>query len=172
MASIQASEKFMDKRLLSVDLVRGIAIFGVLFIHPMIYGTWHTEENALNIVPFEVILLFLPIILMGTWGGGFLIISSLVNTYNTERRLEKGYSMRQIVRPILAVSTLLFIIDPLKAILFGRTWSNAYSEGYNSSILSRLLEHGELAWPGPERIFQIGILPAIAINGYMTCLLL
>ena len=26
-------------RLLSVDIVRGIAIFGVLFIHPMIYGT-------------------------------------------------------------------------------------------------------------------------------------
>ena len=172
MSSVQDSPLHDDRRLLAVDIIRGIAIFGVLFIHPMIYGTWQTEENALNIVPFTVVLLFLPIILMGTWGGGFLMISSLVHTYNTQHRLAQGYSMRKIVGPILATSTLLFIIDPLRAFLFGRTWTNAYSEGYNYSILSRLLEQGKLGWPEVEKIFQIGILPAIAINGYITCLLL
>ncbi len=35
------NQKNQAGRLLSIDIVRGIAIFGVLFIHPMIFGTWY-----------------------------------------------------------------------------------------------------------------------------------
>lgn len=170
--NIQKSEKKKYERLLSVDIVRGIAIFGVLFIHPMIFGTWYTETLALEIVPIYVIAIFAPIILMGTWGGGFPLISAVVNTYNIYHRLEIGYSYKEAAKPVIINSTFILLISPIKNLLFSRTWTNSYQEGMNYSILSRLMEEGELAWPGPEKIFQIGSLPSIAISGYITVLIL
>jgi hypothetical protein len=160
------------KRILAVDIIRGFSIFGVLFIHPMIYGTWMTETLALQVVPEWVLALFTPIIIMGTWGGGFPMISSLVITYNTFNRLEKGYSFRSATNPVLINSTLLFFLDPLRHVLFGRTWTNAFSEGYNYTIMSRLFETGQLGWPDPEAVFQIGSLPAIGLSGYAAVILL
>jgi hypothetical protein len=161
-----------QKRILAVDMIRGFSIFGVLFIHPMIYGVWFSEENALKIVPFYVVFIFLPIILMGTWGGGFPLISSLTNTYNAYHRLEKGFSFKQILKPILIFSTLIILLDPLKALLLDRTWTNSYLPGINYSIFSHLLETQTFAWPGREKIFQIGSLPGIGLSGYMTCLMI
>ncbi len=169
------SEKNIKKhgeRLLSVDIVRGIAIFGVLFIHPMIFGTWYTETIALDIVPMWVVAIFAPIILMGTWGGGFPLISAVVTTYNIYNRLEKGYSFRESAKPTLINSTFILLISPIKNLLFSRTWTNSYEPGFNYSVFSRLIEKGELAWPGPEKIFQIGSLPSIAISGYVTVFVL
>ncbi len=57
-----------DRRLLSVDVVKGIAIMGVLFIHPTIYGIWQTEAIALETVSFWVVISFIPIILYGHLG--------------------------------------------------------------------------------------------------------
>ncbi|MHA1584427.1 MAG: hypothetical protein ACTSWL_04175, partial [Promethearchaeota archaeon] len=169
---LQKSPQKHYERLLSIDIVRGMAIFGVLFIHPMIFGTWYTETLALDIVPMWVVAIFAPIILMGTWGGGFPLISAVVNTYNIHNRLEKGYSYREATRPVLINSTFILLISPIKTLLFSRSWTNSYQEGMNYSILSRLMETGQLAWPGPEKIFQIGSLPSIAISGYITVLFL
>ncbi len=158
-------------RLLSIDIIRGISIFGVLFIHPMIYGTWHTEALALELVPSFVLAIFAPIILVGTWGGGFPMISSVLHCYNTYNRLERGVSFKEATKPIMFSSTLILLLDPLKAFLIGRTWTNSYEAGINYSLFSRLLERQELAWPGAERVFQIGSLPAIAISGYVSVFL-
>ncbi len=162
----------INKRLLSVDLVRGLAIIGVLFIHSTIYGIWQTETNALNIVPFGVVIGFLPIILMGTWGGGFPLISSLVSTFLIYSRMEKGYSFKQTSIPVIINSTILLLLDPLRSLLFGRTWTNSFSEGYNYSVLTRLLDLGQLGLPSAEKLMQIGSLPAIGLSGYMTVALL
>ncbi|MBA7531828.1 hypothetical protein ES705_24052 [subsurface metagenome] len=161
-----------EKRLVSVDVVRGIAIIGVLFIHATIFGIWHTETNALNVVPISIIAIFIPIILMGTWGGGFPLISSLVGTYNVYRRMDRGISLRKACIPILINSTILLLLDPLKSFLIGRTWTTGFTEGTNYSLLSSLLEKGEFILPGVERIMQIGSLSSIGLSGYLTVLLL
>ena len=162
----------LEKRLVSVDVVRGIAIMGVIFIHATIYGIWQTETNALNIVHVGVIAVFIPIILMGTWGGGFPLISSLVGTYNVYRRMERGISLRRACVPILLNSTVLMFLDPLKAFLFSRTWTTGFTEGINYSVLSSLLERGEIILPGVEKIMQIGSLSSIGLSGFLTVLLL
>ena len=161
-----------EDRLVSVDLVRGIAIMGVLFIHSTIYGIWQTETNALNIVHIAVIAIFIPIILMGTWGGGFPLISSLVGTYNVHRRMNKGISLKKACVPILINSTILLFLDPLKEFLFGRTWTTGFTEGINYSVLSSLLDTGHIIRPGIEKIMQIGSLSSIGLSGYLTVLLL
>ncbi len=167
-----------DRRLLSVDVVKGISIMGVLFIHPTIYGIWHTEALALETVNFWVVIGFIPIILMGTWGGGFPLISSLVNTYNVFNRLERGIKFRKAIVPILISSTILLLLDPLKGFLFGRTWTNTFPTDstvygkYNFSVLSHLLEYGTFRLPTAEKIFQIGSLPAIGLSGFMVVFLL
>ena len=111
-----------EDRLVSVDVVRGIAIMGVLFIHSTIYGIWQTESNALDIVHIAVIALFIPIILIGTWGGGFPLISSLVGTFNVYKRLDRGISLRKACVPILINSTILLFLDlPIYYMIFRNT---------------------------------------------------
>ncbi len=166
------NDKSSQQRLLSVDVVKGLAIMGVLFTHATIYGIWQTEENALNVVPLSVLLFFLPIIIVGTWGGGFPLISALISTHNVYNRLEKGLSFRRASTPILINSSLLFLLDPFRVMVLSRTWPNAFSEGINHSIISRLLYDGQLAFPSSEKFMQIGILPAIGLSGFFSVFLL
>ncbi|MHA1398659.1 MAG: hypothetical protein ACTSSF_13290, partial [Candidatus Heimdallarchaeaceae archaeon] len=162
----------LERRLMSVDVVRGLAIMGVLFIHATIYGIWQTETNALNIVSIYVVVAFIPLILMGTWGGGFPLISSLVGTYLVYNRMKKDIPFKRAVVPIIINSTILLLLDPVRGLLFGRTWTNTFSDGFNYSILTGLLDKGVLMAPTGEKLMQIGSLPSIGLSGYLTVFLL
>ncbi len=160
-------------RLISIDFVRGLAIIGVLFFHPLIYGIWHTEENALNIVHPVLLIVFAPLILIATWGGGFLFISAIVNTYNIYRRMKRGLSFKDATLPVTLNSILLLILSPIRSIFFSRTWPSAYSTEINYSIMSRLIERGELAWPSTEKFFLVGgVLHSIAFGGFLSIILI
>lgn len=159
-------------RLISIDFVRGLAIIGVLFFHPLIYGIWHTEENALNIVHPVLLIIFAPLILIATWGGGFLFISAIVNTYNIYRRMKRGVSFKDATLPVALNSFLLLILSPIRSIFFSRTWPSTYSTDINYSIMSRLIERGELAWPSTEKFFLVGgVLHSIAFGGFLSIII-
>ena len=170
--SSQTMTRDLDRRVLSVDIVRGLSIMGVLFIHSTIYGIWQTETNALDVVHIGVVVAFIPLILMGTWGGGFPLISSLVGTYLVYNRLQKGRSFRQASIPIVLNSIILLLLDPIRGTLFGRTWTNTYSVGRNYSILGHLLDNHVFQLPTAEKLMQIGSLPSIGLSGLVTVFLL
>lgn len=155
------------KRLLSVDIMRGVAIIGVLFVHPMVYGTWRTDTNALEIVPTPALITLFPIIVLFTWGGGFTFMSGIVNTYNIFKRTEKGMPFRRAVAPILLNSTFLFLVSPIKGFFFERP-----SMGNVSSLFTNLYNGWDLPWPDAERFFRMLILPTIAVAGFVTVFLL
>lgn len=99
-------------RLISVDIMKGIGILGMLFSHAFFKGVWYTEGNAAVIVGEHapmVIPFALPLIIVGTWPGFFVLMTGLLNAYLTARRLEKGRTMAQAVRPMY-VSALLFLL--------------------------------------------------------------
>ncbi len=170
--SSQKMTRDLDNRVLSVDIVRGLSIMGVLFIHSTIYGIWQTETNALDVVHIGVVVAFIPLILMGTWGGGFPLISSLVGTYLVFNRLKKGRSFKQASIPIVLNSIVLLLLDPIRGTLFGRTWTNTYSVGRNYSILGNLLDNHAFQLPTAEKLMQIGSLPSIGLSGLVTVFLL
>jgi hypothetical protein len=159
-------------RLITVDFARGLGVIGVLLFHQWIYGVWKTEENALNSVPMTLLLILFPIVILGTWAGGFPLISGITNAYNAYRRMEKGIAIRVATRPMIIYSLFLILLDPIRSGGFNRTWFNEFGPGLNYSIVSGVLDAGKLMWPITEKIFQIGSLPAIGLSGIFIVIIL
>lgn len=164
-------------RMLSLDVIRGLSIMGVLVVHQLIYGTWYSEGTALEVVPFWLVILLSPIVIMATWGGGFSMISSLAHTYNIYQRIDQGYSYKQAVTPVIFQSLFLFLLDPFRSLIFYRTADNTFpitaeNRGVNRSILGKLLEGQGLGWPDPQKLYAISSLPSIALSGLTVAFVL
>ncbi|MFA6619395.1 MAG: hypothetical protein WCT23_10055, partial [Candidatus Neomarinimicrobiota bacterium] len=160
----------LNKRLLSVDFIRGISILGVLFLHHIIYGTWYTESIALAVISTPALILLSPLMILATWAGGFAIISGLTNTFTSARRLSKAYSMKETIKPIIMNSIFLLLVDPIRTIIFNRPGHSPFSGKETASVFSSLIQSGEWAWPSIDRVFAIGALPMIGISGLVTAL--
>ncbi|MFW9923606.1 MAG: hypothetical protein ACFFDW_10020 [Candidatus Thorarchaeota archaeon] len=163
----------LNKRLISIDIFKGLAIIGVLLLHPTLYDNFHYPALAQSIIPTYLFIVLLPLSLLGTFAGGFPFLSSIVGTYNICNRLNTKKSLKDASIPILLNSTILILFDPIKTILVDRTYWGAFNtDEVVYSVLGRLLETGELVFPSVEKFFQIGILPAIGFGGYLTVFLL
>ena len=163
----------LKDRLISVDIAKGIAIISVLLLHPSVYGNFHTPAIAQSVVPSYVFLILLPLLLLGTFGGGFLIISGLLSAYNIYKRTERKLSFRAASLPILLNSFLLLIIAPIRTMLLARTHPNSLDPTkYEYSILSGFLETGNFVPPSIVQLMQVGILPVIGLCGFAMVFIL
>ncbi|MHA1111205.1 MAG: hypothetical protein ACTSRE_08880 [Promethearchaeota archaeon] len=168
------------KRIISIDFARGLGIFLLLILHTLIYGVWYSEGIALDTVHFAVVASLSPLVILATWAGGFPYISGVVNVYNMKRRLEKGVKYRKTTIPLIVSGLFMMLFDSVRSIFLYRTALNEYPPigipggvpiGYNRSILGKLVELGQLAWPDPEKLYAISTLPAIALAGFMIAII-
>ncbi|MBB6480064.1 hypothetical protein [Spirochaeta isovalerica] len=106
------SEPNRPSRLISIDIMKGIGIIGMLFSHAFFKGVWFSEGNAAVVVGEHapwVIPFALPLIIVGTWPGFFILMTGILNSYLTAKRLEKGRTIRQAVSPMY-VNAVLFLL--------------------------------------------------------------
>ncbi|MHA1822101.1 MAG: hypothetical protein ACTSU2_03100 [Promethearchaeota archaeon] len=98
------------KRYVTIDFMRGLAIFGVVFVH--IFSDLFDENsimNNLNNIPLSFILILILILYLGCWGGMFVMISATGNMFSMYRNLERGKTPLQVaVRQIVMGLILLF----------------------------------------------------------------
>ncbi len=167
-------------RIISIDFARGLGIFLLLILHTLIYGVWYSEGIALDTVPAAVVASLSPLVILATWAGGFPYISGVANVYNMKRRLVKGVKYRKTVIPLVVSGLFMILFDPFRSTLLYRTTDNIYPPigfpgleptGLNRSILGKLLELGQFAWPDPEKLYAISTLPAIAFAGFMIAII-
>ncbi|MDG6225005.1 MAG: heparan-alpha-glucosaminide N-acetyltransferase domain-containing protein [Candidatus Thermoplasmatota archaeon] len=80
------------KRFVSLDLMRGLAIFMMVIFHiPMRWydRSWMDSGGTVEIHPIPLALA-LSILFFGAWAGFFLMVSAAANTISMQRNLEKG----------------------------------------------------------------------------------
>ncbi|MEA2071703.1 MAG: hypothetical protein U9O98_10500, partial [Asgard group archaeon] len=172
MTAEASSSETTFERLLSMDIIRGIAIIGVLFVHPLLFGVWRSAANAIAVVPNYVVFIFLPLIFLMSWGGGFTFISGIVNTYVFYKRLKQGVSFKKAAIPIFLNNTFLLLVTPLKLYFFERLIYSYYEpDKLITSVFVYLFREGQLHWPHHERMFRPLILPSIALAGYFSIFL-
>ncbi|MFX0101736.1 MAG: heparan-alpha-glucosaminide N-acetyltransferase domain-containing protein [Candidatus Hodarchaeota archaeon] len=100
------------KRYPTIDFLRGLAIFMMIFVHMFMrwfdQGKFEAELMAGNINLFLVITL-LVLLFLGGWAGFFLMISSIGNMISMFKGLEKGQSAKALaLRQIVGGFLLLF----------------------------------------------------------------
>lgn len=142
----------MDKinrpsRLISVDIMKGIGILGMLFSHAFFKGVWYTEGNAANVVgehapwiiPFAV-----PLIIIGTWPGFFVLMTGLLNAYLTAKRLDKGRTMSQAVFPLYVSAVLFLLIHILMVVILHDFRPDLHHTGETTAgLFGNLIVFGE-----------------------------
>jgi hypothetical protein len=134
-------------RLISVDIMKGIGILGMLFSHAFFKGVWYTEGNAANVVGEHapwIILIAAPLIIIGTWPGFFVLMTGLLNAYLTAKRLEKGRTMKQAVLPLYVSAVLFMLIHILMVVLLHDFRPDLHHRGQTSAgLFGNLIVLGE-----------------------------
>jgi hypothetical protein len=156
------------KRYAGLDVLRGLGIMGVVFLHSALYH--FADLRSIDFDNPPPLVTVIGMLLM--WAGLFAILSGTVHAIQTARRLCGGEAMRDIVRgqvanglAILALAYVYFLIlGP--ALLDRVTWSHDYS------VVQNLLIRGRFALPSLERLLYVDALVMIGTNVILCALVL
>jgi len=162
----------MNQRLIFIDFIRGAAIIGVILVHTASYGIWYNEPNALAVLPAPALAGLAPFILLGTWAGGFAMISAIANYYTADRRLKSGKSLKNTLMPPLVNSLFLMVISILVAALFTHRRHGMFGEGEVFSLISGSIALGRFVLPDLETLFYRDALVMISLSGLLSSLTL
>jgi hypothetical protein len=152
--------------------MKGYAIIGLLVLHALIYGIWHTAETALSILPVWLLVFLAPLIIVATWGGGFALLSGFVNTFNAVNKMSKGVSRKMALQPIIINSIIIILLDPIRCYFFVVPWNRLFTGEMGYSLFLDLIVNGNFQWPPFEQIMSPGALPVIGIAGLLCALVL
>jgi uncharacterized membrane protein YeiB len=106
----------MSKRLLSLDFIRGLAIFGVVFAHGIVFGIFLGDSNAVQYLPKSPLVIFAPMLFLGTWAGLFALITGVANSYIIFNKMESGFTIRRSVKPSI-INNLMVLVFHLYGII-------------------------------------------------------
>jgi preprotein translocase subunit Sss1 len=99
----------MAKRYVSIDFLRGLAIWMLIFLHTMMRWINQSEiEATIGTQELFVVFIFIGAVFFGGWCGFFLLVSSIGNMISMASSVEHGQSWKQLAfRQVLSGVILL-----------------------------------------------------------------
>lgn len=166
----------MAKRLLFIDIAKGLAILGVILVHGLIHGVWFFPSYALEVLPLPVLAILSPLVIVATWAGFFEMMSGLSNMYNIhDRVVVRHQSFKQAAQGPLVNSTGLLVAHFLYVIFFSHRRNAPYPRAGTEEIntmISGSLETGTLNFTDFQFFFFADVLGSIALAGYLSIFLI
>ena len=98
------------KRILYLDTLRGFLILYVVFIHAVLLIIFQANYEYIDILPTWLLALMFPLLIIAMWGPMFSMMSATTNTYLVYHELEKGNSMKQIMRARMSSYILIVLV--------------------------------------------------------------
>ena len=137
-----------NKRFLSLDIFRGIAILGVVVVHALIFGVFSTIDTALNILPLPMLIFLSPVVIFAPMAGLFVFISSMANGMVVQKRLNQGYSVQTAVQPILITGLALLILHFIFPLFFNHSNTSMFHpEATIDALIPASITQGRLILP-------------------------
>ena len=151
------------KRLLSLDILRGFLIFYVIFIHAVLLIIFQANYDYVDILPFWLIALIFPLLLIAMWGPMFSMISATINTCLVHNQLEKGKPLRSVLSKRMWNYLLIIIVHIINTIFF--IHFIPLDDTIYRSLLCGYLETGYLSLPSILMFLNSGTLLLIGLSG-------
>ncbi len=172
-------KKEIPQRLVTLDILRGIAIFGMILVHvsyKLFDASWLMDSINSGNLDFGVFTWILVIILgyLGTWHGFFLFISATVNSLVFARKVRMGVNPKKLLQKNIVGGTFIVVLGYLVEGL--GYWGYFGTSFRNWAITGNFVESFSSFRPFVAENFYIQTLQiigiAIIINGVILFLLL
>ena len=108
----------LPKRLVSLDILRGVAIFGVILVHvsyKLFDASWLMDSFYSGNLSFSPFTWFLIVLLgyFGTWHGFFLFISAIVNSLTFSKKARMEHDMNKLLKKNVVGGVVIVFIGYL-----------------------------------------------------------
>ncbi|MFA6525530.1 MAG: acyltransferase family protein [Patescibacteria group bacterium] len=150
----------MSKRLLSLDLIRGVGIMGVVFLHAALYHFAGIFDLDMDNPPLVVTII--GFLLM--WAGLFAIISSFGYAYRISSRLEEGGDNNKVVKSLFFKGAVLLILATIYFVFIGPAIIEFDTRSFLTSMIDGLLMRGHFPSFSFERFVYIDALAMMGWN--------
>ena len=153
-----------NKRFLSLDVFRGIAILGVVVVHALIFGVFSTIDTALNILPLPMLIILSPVVIFAPMAGLFVFISSMSNGMVVQKRLNQGYSIQTAIQPILITGLALLILHFIFPLLFNHSNTSMFHpDTMIDAMIPASITQGRLILPRFENLLLMDAMAMISM---------
>ncbi len=151
------------KRLVSIDIFRGVAIIGVIAIHALLFNLDYHPAGSMYDSPVTTVILYFM-----SWAGVFAVISGIGNALSLYGRIRQGiWTPKKALFNSLLGGTIYLIMNYVYMWFFvpgyppmGRT---AFFQelGKTGGVLFWLIRDGQWFFPSPEQTMYATALEMI-----------
>ena len=155
-------------RIVSLDVVRGIGILGVVFLHFALYNYSGLLQIDFDDPPFVITVIGFLL----TWAGLFAIVSGTVYGFRSWPRLSRGTDQSAVLRSLVTAGVVLLVLHYFYFLVLGPTLLDLDDGNHQYSILVGFINTGEFIAPSFERVFYNTSLSMLGWNLILTGLVL
>ncbi len=156
-----------DKRIESLDILRGMALMLIILFHSSIYNYANINKIDFSNPPIIVVLMSF----MALWGGVFIIYSMVVNTIMLLGRSQQTVSFRIFLYPIIA-GIIYLLFHYILNVFLGRWSLDFVNNKPNLTAVASSIRNMHLSLPHFTKLFEGSSLSAVALNLIILSLVL
>ncbi|MBA4364708.1 MAG: hypothetical protein C0398_01715 [Coprothermobacter sp.] len=150
----------MKRQYLGLDILRGLGVFMVVWLHSAFYYFDGLYDLDLNNPPLIVTLIGLLLM----FAGLFAMISGAAHTLQLHRKTDNGYEPKKALMFNSIGGLLILAIGYAYFIFTGAGLVHFESRSMNNSMLVDLIRYGRISTQLSERVLYIDSLVMIGMN--------
>lgn len=156
-----------NKRLESLDVLRGVALMLIILFHSSIYNYANINKIDFSNPPIVVLLMSF----MALWGGIFIIYSMVVNTIMIMKRSQQGTGSK-FLKYAITTGIIYIFFHYILNIFLGR-WNNDFINNKpDMTVVASSLRSMHFVMPQLGKYFEGSSLSTIALNLIVLSLVL
>ncbi len=157
-------EDVQHRRLESLDVVRGVGVMGVVFLHTALYH--YANLLKIDFANPPAIVTAIGFLLM--WAGLFAMVSGAAHAVRTVERLEDGLAPGQVLRWSLISALIMLVTSYVYFLFLGPALLDRVAGNHDYSMLAGFITTGKVLAPSLQRLLYVDSLTMIAFGIALT----
>jgi len=149
----------MNKRINSLDFLRGISIILIIFFHTSIYNYANIHKIDFNNPPIIMVVMSFLVL----WGGLIIFYSGIINAIMLSGRIEKSSNL-QHTKFLFIAGGIYIIIHYILNIFLGRWNVDFINNQPDMTVVASSIRNMQLTFPRITKFFEGSSISTIGLN--------